>query len=509
MGQKRILIVSRYSLFDQGIRSALSRQPGVEVVGVCRDLEEAYVQAQALHPDVLLLIAGPEIVRDSAFRLLEEVSPSIIRISPTDGTMQVYRREQVDQASLNDLMAAIETTANQLKAGQQKERASQQVLSRTGGFPTQPRRTGMKHLIIVAVLVVIATVLVSTGLEYLPILPPQAGQEAVSVDWLFKLELRVIAFLFSLIVVFTLYSIVVFRRKAGETGDGPHIHGNTKLEIIWTIIPLITVLFFGVLGAQGLSQITSPAPDELVVEVTAQQFAWRFDYPDYGITSSSELHLPRGRQVLLKLTSVDVIHSLWVPELRVKQDAVPGMTTELRITPTELGEYKVRCAELCGTAHYSMLAPVKVEEPADFEAWVAANTVPSQDVTQTAPSEGPAEAVPSEAAGAAEQAAGVAQATDAELGATVAQTQGCLGCHSIDGSQLVGPTWLGLYGSQVTLEDDKTVVADEEYLRRSILETNAEIVKGFPASVMPGIYKDTLSEEQVDALVEYIKSLAE
>ena len=354
----------------------------------------------------------------------------------------------------------------------------------------------MKHLIIVAVLVVVATVLVSIGLEFLPILPQGAGQEAVTVDWLFKLELRVIAFLFSLIVVFTLYSVVVFRRKTGETDDGPHIHGNTKLEIIWTVIPLITVLFFGVLGARGLSDITSPAPDELIVEVTARQFAWLFDYPEYGITSSSELHLPRGRQVLLKLNSVDVIHDFWVPELRVKQDAVPGMTTELRITPTELGEFKVRCAELCGTAHYSMLAPVKVEEPADFEAWITANTTPPTDTTGTVPSEGPAEPAPSEAAGVA-------------LGATLAQAQGCLGCHSIDGSQLVGPTWLGLYGSQVTLENDTSAVADEEYLRRAILETNAEIVKGYPANIMPSIYLDTLTEEQIDTLIEYIKSLAE
>jgi len=200
--------------------------------------------------------------------------------------------------------------------------------------------------------------------------------------------------------------------------------------------------------------------------------------------------------VLLKLNSVDVIHDFWVPELRVKQDAVPGMTTELRITPTELGEYKVRCAELCGTAHYSMLAPVKVEEPADFEAWITANTTPPTDTTGTVPSEGPAEPAPSEAAGVA-------------LGATLAQAQGCLGCHSIDGSQLVGPTWLGLYGSQVTLENDTSAVADEEYLRRAILETNAEIVKGYPANIMPSIYLDTLTEEQIDTLIEYIKSLAE
>lgn len=350
----------------------------------------------------------------------------------------------------------------------------------------------MKHFIIVAVLVVIATVLVSTALASLPFLPPQASQQAATVDWLLKLELRIIAFLFSLIVVFTLYSIVVFRRKSGDTEDGPHVHGSTGLEIVWTIIPLITVLFLGVIGARSLSEITSAAPDELVVEVTAQQFAWRFDYPDYGVTTA-ELHLPSGRQVHLKLTSVDVIHSFWIPELRVKQDAVPGMTTELRITPTEIGDYQVRCAELCGTAHYSMLAPVKIEEPAIFEAWVAANIAPTQATTETTSSE----------------ASGGAQAAGAELGANVAQMQGCQACHSIDGSKLVGPTWLGLYGSQVALDDGTTVVADEEYLRRSILETNAQIVKGYPANVMPSIYQDTLSEEQINALVEYIKSLAD
>jgi DNA-binding NarL/FixJ family response regulator len=129
VSQKRILIVSQYSLFDQGLRSALSHQPDVEVVGVCRDLEEAYAKVQVLQPHILLLIAGPEIVRDSAFRLMEEVSPSIIHISPSEGTMQVYRREQVDGASLNDLMAAIETTANKLKAGREG-RSTQQGSSK-------------------------------------------------------------------------------------------------------------------------------------------------------------------------------------------------------------------------------------------------------------------------------------------------------------------------------------------------------------------------------------------
>lgn len=477
MSKKRIIIVSQYSLFDQGLRSALSQQPDVEVVGVYRDPEAAYAQAQALRPDVLLLIAGPEIVRDSAFRLLEEVSSSIIRISPTDGTMQAYRRENVGQATLDNLMEAIQTTASQLQAERGQVREPQPVVSKEGAFPIQPRRTNMKHFIVVAVLVAIITVLVFIGLQNASLFPQVASEEGAQIDGLFGLHLRVIAFLFSLIVVFTLYSVVVFRRKKGETGDGPHTQGNTTLEIMWTVIPLITVLYLGILGARQLRDITTPDAEEMVVEVTAQQFAWSFDYPDYGI-SSPELNLPRGRQVLLKLNSLDVIHSFWVAEFRVKQDAVPGMTTELRITPTEVGQYKVRCAELCGTAHYSMLAPVNVMEPADFEAWVAEKTAPS----------------------------GLA---GAELGAELAQTQGCLGCHSVDGGQSVGPTWLGVYGTEEALEDGTTVIVDEDYIRRSILEPNAQITKGFPANVMPNIYKDTLSEEQIDALIAYIQSLAE
>ncbi len=484
MVQKRILIMSQYSLFDQGLRSALSQQSDVEVVGVCRDLETAYAQAQSLHPDAVLLIAGPDIARESAFHLLEEISSSIIRISPSDGTMQVFRREQVDQASLDDLMTAIQATAFQWSKSDSEDTESRQVVKVGGDEPIRQRRSGMRHYIIVAMLVAVVTALVTIGLGSAQLLPPVASEEGMRVDNLFGLHIRVIAFLFALIVVFTVYSVVVFRRKPGETGDGLYIHGNTKLEIIWTVVPLVTVLFFGVLGARQLSQITLPDSDELVVDVTAQQFAWRFDYPDFGITSS-ELNLPRGRQVLLRLNAVDVIHSFWVPEFRVKQDAVPGMITELRITPTQAGEYKVRCAEICGTAHYSMLAPVKVIEAADFEAWVAEKTAPSEAEAETAASE----------------------VSGAQLGAELVQTQGCLGCHSTDGSRLVGPTWLGIYGAEESLEDGTSVLVDEEYLRSSILEPNDQITRGFPARVMPNTYKDVLSDAEIEAVIEYIRSL--
>ena len=477
MDQKRILFVSKYSLFDQGIRSALEKQPDVEVVGVCRDLEEAYAQARSLQPDVLLIIAGPEVIRDNAFHLLEEVSPSIIRISPTDGTMQVYHREQVDQASLDDLMTAIQTTDIQWNAEERREAESRQATSKTNDYRPQRRRGSMKHFLIVAVLVAIVTVLVIFGLGRIGLLPTLASEEGVPIDDLFQLQIMIIAFLFALIVVFMLYSVVVFRRKPGEEGDGAHIHGNTALEVVWTIGPLATVLFLAVFSARILGVVTAAEPDELVVDVTGSQFAWRFDYPEYGITSG-ELNLPVGRQAAFNLTSVDVIHDFWVVEFRVKQDAVPGQVHTLRVTPTHVGKYVVRCAELCGTSHAYMLADVNVMEPADFEAWVAQQTAPASELS------------------------------GAELGAQIAQVQGCIGCHSIDGSQVVGPTWLGLFGTEEALDNGTNVLVDEDYVRDSILEPAAKITKGFQ-NVMPATYADALSEEEIDALVEYIKSLGQ
>ena len=476
MGQKRVLIFSRYPLFDQGLRAALNRQPEVEIVDVCRDLETAYVQARKLRPNVVLAIAESDIAHDSAFRLLEEVAPCLIRISPTDGSMQVHRRERVDEATLDDLLLAIQVTADRWKANPQIAPHPEELESQVESYSPQPRRANMKHFVAVAVLVAVVTALVTFGLQHIQLVPPVASAEGMLIDRLFGLHVRVIAFLFALIVVFVLYSVVVFRRKPGETGDGLHIHGNTTLEIVWTLIPLGTVLYFGFLGAQQLAEITANSPDEMVVEVTGQQFAWRFDYPDYGI-SSTELNLPRGRQVVFHLTSTDVIHSFWVPEFRVKQDAVPGMTTTLRVTPTEVGHYKLRCAELCGTGHAYMLADVNVMEPEDFEAWVAAETAP-------------------------------AELAGPEYGAQLAELQGCLSCHTTDGSPLVGPTWLGLYGSEETLEDGTTILVDDEYLRRSILDPAAQIVQGFP-NVMPPTYQDALSEEEVQALIEYIESLGE
>ncbi|MBI4730685.1 MAG: cytochrome c oxidase subunit II [Chloroflexi bacterium] len=331
----------------------------------------------------------------------------------------------------------------------------------------------MKHLLVIAILVVASTLLVHTGLTAIGLLPEQASAQAVTIDNLLDVHFWLISFLFSLIVVTLLYSLVVFRRKKGETGEGVHIEGNTKLEIFWTMIPLFAVVFLAYIGAQSLGETRRIDPTALEVDVTSGQWYWRFEYPEYGVTTD-KLYLPVDRQTLLRMTSMDVIHSFWVPEFRVKQDLVPGQTTELRITPTLAGEYKVLCAELCGASHAYMEAKVYVVTQEEFDAWI----IEQQSTVVLDP---------------------------VQRGRQLAN-QYCVTCHSVDGSQKIGPSWLGLAGSEVPLEDGTTIPADTEYLRLSIVNPNLHIVEGYNANVMPA-FANLLEQTEVEDLVAYIESL--
>ena len=202
----------------------------------------------------------------------------------------------------------------------------------------------VRHIVTITALILLSTYLTYIGLTSLGLMPVAASAQAGPIDWLFDLHVIMMSFLFSLITVIMVYSLVVFRRKPGETGDGAHIEGNTKLEIFWTLLPLVVVIWFGIIGADNLRQVRAVDPNALEVRVIGFQWSWRFEYPQ-GF-SSNTLYLPANKQVLLKMESIDVLHSFWVPEFRIKQDLVPGRVTELRITPTLEGEYQVLCAEL-------------------------------------------------------------------------------------------------------------------------------------------------------------------
>jgi cytochrome c oxidase subunit 2 len=308
------------------------------------------------------------------------------------------------------------------------------------------------------------------------LLPEAASLQAIPIDKLFRLDFIAIAVLFSLIVGLMVYSIVVFRRRKNDMSDGPHVEGNIRLEVVWTLIPLGFVLFLAYYGSAALGETQAADPKPLRVDVVGSQWSWRFEYPDYGIIST-ELILPVDKQALLSLSSTDVIHSFWVPEFRVKQDALPGdgFERELRVTPDLIGNYKVRCAELCGRLHYDMLAAVNVVSQDDFDAWVISQTEPLSD-------------------------------DPVERGEMFAQQFGCIACHSLDGTQLVGPTWKGVFGSQEQLDDGTSVLVDRDYLFKSIREPGLQIVAGYQ-DLMPANIAEGMTDEQIEDVIAFIESL--
>ena len=335
----------------------------------------------------------------------------------------------------------------------------------------------MRHLIAAALVVIALTVGGLFGLQRINLLPVQASTQAIAIDGLFNLHFTVIVYLFALIVGLMIYSIIVFRRKKGDTTDAAHIEGSNALEVTWTIVPLAAVLYIAVIGGLVLGETTAADPRPLEVDVIGSQWSWRFEYPDLGI-NSTELILPADKQALLHLSSTDVIHSFWVPEFRVKQDALPGgaaFVRELRITPNRVGDYKVRCAEMCGQLHYNMESPVTVIEQVEFDAWVESLT-------------------------------GAVSDDPVVRGEQIAQQFGCLACHSTDGTVIVGPSWQGIFGSQEDLLDGSSVLVDHAYIYESIRDPGAKITAGFQNLMPPSISAD-MTDEQIDDVIAFIESL--
>jgi cytochrome c oxidase subunit 2 len=209
----------------------------------------------------------------------------------------------------------------------------------------------------------------------------QASTAAPKIDQLLDVMIVLSSFVFSLVMVMLFYALWKFRAKPGDESDGEPIHGNTRLEVAWTVIPTIIVLFGAGYSWSVLHDIEEPVPNSLTIDVFSQQYAWSFGYPSKGDAwSQGELHVPLNRQIHFKMHAQDVIHSFWVPQWRIKKDNVPGITTTAIITPDKLGTYQLICTELCGFGHASMRAKVVVERPADFRKWAEAlpETVPQE-----------------------------------------------------------------------------------------------------------------------------------
>jgi len=464
---RRVLIASANPLFGRGLERLLRQQwQGREFeIRLVATMAETMALLQSWQPDLVILDYDDHTLDRKRFLDLfvsEERAMQVMLVSLQEsGSVVVYDRRVLTPAQAEDWLSWPDL----------------------GFSPTPPlqkpeRRSSMRHFVIVAVLVLISTLVVNFALNSIPTLPPEASLQARPIDRLFNLQFLLISFFFSLIAVFMGYSLVVFRKRGDTDEEGAYIKGSSGLEVVWTIIPIGIVVYLSYLGSLALAETRRIDPQALEVKVVAGQWFWRFEYPQYGITSN-ELYLPVNRQAHLKLTSLDVIHSFWVPEFRVKQDALPGdnLVRELRVTPTMIGQFKVRCAELCGASHAYMESPVVVVSQTDFEAWL-------------------------------DQQLSAIGTDPATRGAKWAQTNGCLSCHSIDGTPGVGPTWKGLYGKiDHELADGSKVTVDETYLKTAIINPNAQVVKGFPPNVMPGNYQSLLSEQQINDIIEYIKTL--
>jgi cytochrome c oxidase subunit 2 len=199
-----------------------------------------------------------------------------------------------------------------------------------------------------------------------------ASTAAGPIDTLMDAMIIISSFVFAIVCVALGYALYKWRVKPGDESDGLPIHGNTKLEIIWTLIPTIIVLFAAGYSWVVLNEIEEKDSDAMTVNVYSQQFAWTFGYPEEGNKwSEGEFHVPVGQQVIFRMNAQDVIHSFWVPEWRIKKDNVPGITTEAVITPDKVGTYQLICTELCGAGHATMRAVVVVEPREDYEKWVA------------------------------------------------------------------------------------------------------------------------------------------
>ena len=223
-------------------------------------------------------------------------------------------------------------------------------------------------LILIAVCIFGGTIAVMYGIDWFP---EQASHEAISVDNLFWFLTWACAVIFTIVTTVLLYSVWRFRAAPGDESDGAPIHGHTGLEIVWTVIPVLLLVAVIIWGWIVLDDTEDPQAGRLVVPVVAQQFVWRFQYPEIK-AQSGDLRVPLGRQVELAMRApdTDVIHSFWVPQFRVKKDVVPGIVTRVWFTPTKLGTFPVICTELCGLGHNAMRARVVVMEPAAYDQWL-------------------------------------------------------------------------------------------------------------------------------------------
>jgi cytochrome c oxidase subunit II len=302
-------------------------------------------------------------------------------------------------------------------------------------------------------------------------MPVEASTVAPAVDWLFYFIFGISLFFFVLIAILMFYFLIRYRRR----GEGPAAGAshNTALEITWTAIPVVLVGVIFYFGFRTYLNISTAPENAYEVLVTGQKWKWLFTYPNGHVDEN--LHVAIDQPVRLVLSSEDVIHSLFIPAFRLKRDAVPGRYNKTWFQATRVGEFPLLCSEFCGTGHSDMVAKVVVHPAGDFEKWLS------------------------------EASNILAKLPPAQAGEQLYKTRGCPQCHSVDGKTGIGPSLYAVFGAAQALRGGARAVADENYIRESIVDPPAKVVAGFDP-VMPS-YKGRLKDAEITAVIEYLKTL--
>ncbi|MEI6576177.1 MAG: cytochrome c oxidase subunit II [Bacteroidota bacterium] len=305
-----------------------------------------------------------------------------------------------------------------------------------------------------------------------------ASNLSTGVDNVFLLIFGISAVFLLAITAVMLYFVWRYDEKRNPVPT--EIHGSNTLEIVWTVIPTLLALMMFWYGWKAWIPVRHPPADSMTITVTARMWSFSFDYPN-GL-NNNVLLVPKGKAVRLNLHAVDINHSIFIPAFRIKQDAIPGRDNFVWFIATKEGSYNLFCTEYCGLRHSYMNAEVKVVDEATFKAWYAS---------------GPKKLSAEEAA------------KPGAIGRQLYEQKGCLACHSLDGTKIVGPSFKGIYGEDATVLTDgkeRTVKVDDDYIKRSLLEPNADVVKGFQPNMMVS-YKGQIDEKGIKDIADFIKSL--
>jgi cytochrome c oxidase subunit 2 len=364
--------------------------------------------------------------------------------------------------------------------GEENARAEADSLGGRGG-----RRT-ITEMVVVGLIASVLGIILGLVIDWFP---TQGSKQAEKIDTFWDVLIICSVPVFVLVATVVLFAARKFRMRPGEEHlDGPPIHGNTKLEVVWTAIPaimLVALCSYAYVVLHDIEAAPAAAAQERVVTVEGQQFTWTFDYVEGGKKfSSAQLYVPTGESVRFNVKTKDVLHDFWVPAWRMKIDAVPGITTHYRVTPTKLGSYPVVCAELCGLGHAFMRQTAHVLPPAQFAAWVKKMT------TAAAPAAG--------------GSGSAAPAIDAKALFTQGETQtgatACGACHKLAAAGTAGGVGPDL--GQVLKGKDAA------FIKQSIEDPNAQIAAGFNKGIMPDTYSKLLTGPELDALVKYLEEVA-